>query len=68
LEFNEALRQLFIDFKKAYNSDRRDVLYNIFIECSVPMKMVRLMKMCFYVSPLRERAESYKVFGGMIVV
>ena len=38
--------QLFIDFKKAYNSVRREVLYNIIIEFGVPKKLVRLVKMC----------------------
>jgi hypothetical protein len=38
--------QLFIDFKKAYDSVRRKVLYNILIEFGVPMKLVRLVKMC----------------------
>jgi hypothetical protein len=36
----------FIDFKKAYDSVRREVLYNILIESGVPMKLVRLTKMC----------------------
>ena len=31
-EYNEAVNQLFIDFKKAYDSVRREVLYNILIE------------------------------------
>jgi len=26
--FNDAVRQLFMDFKKAYDSVRREVLYN----------------------------------------
>jgi hypothetical protein len=37
---------LFIDFKKAYDSLRRKVLYNILIEFGVPMKLVRLLKTC----------------------
>jgi len=45
-EYNEAVRQLFIDFKKAYGSVRREVLYNILIEFGVPMKLVKLIKMC----------------------
>ena len=46
MEYNEAVHQLFIDFKKAYDSVRREVLYNILIEFLIPMKLVRLIKMC----------------------
>ena len=45
-EYNEAVNQLYIDFKKAYDSVRREVLYNILIEFGIPMKLVRLIKMC----------------------
>jgi hypothetical protein len=45
-EYNETVHQLFIDFKKAYDSVRREVSYNILIEFRVPMKLVRLIKMC----------------------
>jgi hypothetical protein len=38
--------RLSIDFEKAYDSVRREVLYNILIECGVPMKLVRLIKIC----------------------
>ena len=31
-----AVHQLFIDFKKAYDSVRKEVLYNILIEFGVP--------------------------------
>jgi hypothetical protein len=30
-EYNETVHQLFIDFKKAYDSMRREVLYNFLI-------------------------------------
>ena len=40
-EYKEAVHQLFIDFKKAYDSVRREVLYNILIEFGVPKKLVR---------------------------
>jgi hypothetical protein len=36
----------FIDFKKAYDSARKEVLYNILIEFGIPMKLVRTIKMC----------------------
>src|SRR5215469_16355933 len=45
-EYNKVVHQLFIDFKKAYDSVRREVLYNILIEFGVPRKLVRLIKMC----------------------
>jgi hypothetical protein len=45
-EYYETVHQLFIDFKKAYNSVRRKALYNILIEFGVPMKLVRFFKMC----------------------
>ena len=45
-EYNEPVHQLFIDFKKACDSVRREVLCNIFIEFGIPMKLVRLIKMC----------------------
>jgi hypothetical protein len=31
MEYNETVYQLFIDFKKAYDSVRREVLYNSLI-------------------------------------
>jgi hypothetical protein len=45
-EYNEAVHQLFIDFKKAYDSVRREVLYTILIKSGIPMELVRLIKMC----------------------
>jgi len=43
---NEAEHQLFIDFKKAYDSVSREALYNILIEFGITKKLVRLIKMC----------------------
>jgi hypothetical protein len=45
-EYNGTVHQLFIDFKKAYDSVRREVLYNILIEFGIPRKVVGLIKMC----------------------
>jgi hypothetical protein len=54
-EYNEAVHQLYIDFKKAYDSVRREVLCNILIEFGIPMKLVRLIKMCLSESCSRVR-------------
>jgi hypothetical protein len=35
-----------IDFKKAYDSVKREILYNIIIDFGIPKKLVRLIKMC----------------------
>jgi hypothetical protein len=40
------VHQLFINFKKTYDSVRREVLYSILIEFAICMKLVRLSKMC----------------------
>ena len=39
------MNQLFINLKKAYDSIRREVWYNILIELGIPMKLVSLIKM-----------------------
>jgi hypothetical protein len=35
-----------MDFKKAYESVKREVLYNIQLEFGITEKLVRLIKMC----------------------
>jgi len=40
------VHQQFIDFKKAYDSVKREVLHNIVIEFIIYMKLVGLIKMC----------------------
>jgi sorting nexin-29 len=45
-EYNGMVHQLFIDFKKAYDSIKREVLYSILLEFGIPKKLVRLIKMC----------------------
>jgi hypothetical protein len=41
--YNGIVHHLFIDFKKAYNSVKREVFYNILLEFSIPKKLVRLI-------------------------
>jgi len=45
-EYNLAVYQLFIDFKKSYDSDTNVALFNILIEFGVPMKLLTLRKVC----------------------
>ena len=52
-EYKEEVHQLFINYKKAYDSVRREVLYKILIEFGIPRKLVKLIKMS-----LTETAES----------
>ena len=40
------MHQLFIDFKKAYDSVRREVFYKILIAFGIPKKLVRLVNVC----------------------
>jgi sorting nexin-29 len=44
-EYNGMVHQSFIDFKKAYDSIKREVLHNILLEFGIPKKLVRLIKM-----------------------
>ena len=45
-QHNGAVYQLFIESKKAYDSVTREALYNILIEFGIPIKLIRLIKMC----------------------
>jgi hypothetical protein len=52
---NTTVQQLFIDSKKAYDSLRREALYNILIEFGIPRKLVGLIKMCLSETSSRVR-------------
>ncbi|KAJ4428817.1 hypothetical protein ANN_25810 [Periplaneta americana] len=56
-EYTGTVPQLFIDFKKAYYSIKREVLYDILIEFGIPKKLVRLIKMCLSETYSRVRIE-----------
>jgi hypothetical protein len=43
---SQCISCICIDFKKAYGSVRREILYNILIEFDIPMKLLRLIIMC----------------------
>jgi hypothetical protein len=38
---SDEIPTVFIEFKKAYDSVRKEVLYNILIDFGVPLKLVR---------------------------
>jgi len=43
-EYNGTVHQLFIDYEKAYDLVRREVVYNILTEFCIPMNLVMLIK------------------------
>jgi DNA-binding ferritin-like protein (Dps family) len=43
-DYNGRVLQLFIDFKEAYDSIKREVLHNILVEFCIPKKLIRLTK------------------------
>jgi hypothetical protein len=45
-ERSGTVHQVFTDFKKAYDSVRREVFYSILIEFGIPRKLVGLIKLC----------------------
>jgi hypothetical protein len=61
-EYNGTVHQLFIDFRTAYDSVRREVLYNILTEFVIPRKLVGLTKMCLnetYGTARRDKHQFY---------
>ncbi|KAJ4439309.1 hypothetical protein ANN_07431 [Periplaneta americana] len=62
-EYKGTVHQLFIDFKKAYDSVKREVLYAILIEFGFPKKLVRLIKMCLSETYSRVRIDDVNMLG-----
>jgi len=60
------VHQFFLDFKKAFDSVRRVVLYNILIEFGNPMKLVRLIKVCL--NETYSRVQAGKNLSGMFPI
>jgi len=48
-EYISAVHQLFIDFKKTYDSDKREELYNTVTEFDI-LKFVMVIKICLKTS------------------
>jgi hypothetical protein len=69
-EYNDTVHRLFIDFKKAYNSLRREVLCNILVKFGISIKLVRLTKMCLNETYSKVRigkhlSESFRIQNGL---
>jgi hypothetical protein len=64
-EHTEAMHQPFPDFKKALDSVRREVFYNIPIETGVPLKLVKLIKMWLSIKYVRVRVDMFLIRNGM---
>jgi hypothetical protein len=69
-KMNQRVHHLIVDFEKAYDSVRMEVLYNILIELVVPMKLVRLIKM--YLNEMHSKvhigkhlSDSFPIHNGL---
>jgi hypothetical protein len=51
--WRKSVHKLFIDFKKAYDSVRREVLYNILSEFGIPRELI---KMCLTEESIRQKS------------
>ncbi|KAJ4438965.1 hypothetical protein ANN_14919 [Periplaneta americana] len=58
-KYKGTVHQLFIDFKKAYGSVKRKVLYDILFEIGIPKKLVRLIKKCLSETYSRVRIDQF---------
>ena len=45
-EYNDEVHQLFTDYRKAYDSVRREVFCDVLIQFGIPVKLASLIKLC----------------------
>uniref|UniRef100_A0A8D9ELZ3 Craniofacial development protein 2 n=1 Tax=Cacopsylla melanoneura TaxID=428564 RepID=A0A8D9ELZ3_9HEMI len=57
-EFQKEVHALFIDFKKAYDSIKRDQIWNYMKDFGIPSKLIRLCKLCVLSSKVKVRIEN----------
>jgi len=65
-EYIEEVHRLFIDFKKAYDSVRREVFYKILIEFGIPRKLVSLVNMSLTETYSRVRVARMCLTGSLL--
>ncbi|KAJ4433916.1 hypothetical protein ANN_16230 [Periplaneta americana] len=65
VQYKGTVHQLFMDFKKAYDSVKREVLYDILIQFGIPKKLVRLIKMCLSETYSRVRIGQFPIHCGL---
>jgi len=66
-EFSETVQNLFMDFKEAYDSVRREVFYNILVGFGIPMKLARLIKVCLneICSRVKRLSDMFPIKNGL---
>ena len=69
-EYNGTVHQLYVDFKKAYDSVKREKLYSIMLEFGIPKKLVRLIRMCLNGTKSRVRvgrqfSDTFEIHNGL---
>ena len=68
-EYNGTVHQLYLDFKKAYDSVKREKLYSILLEFGIPKKL-RLIRMCLNGTKSRVRggrqfSDTFEIHNGL---
>ncbi|PSN43800.1 hypothetical protein C0J52_15500 [Blattella germanica] len=69
-EYNGTVHQLYIDFKKAYDSIKREKLYRILMNFGIPKMLVRFIGMCLNGTKIRVRvgkqvSDLFEIHNGL---
>ena len=64
-EHNEAVHQLFTDFKKVYDSVWREVLCNFLVLFGIPTKLEKLMDVCRTETYSRTRVSVFPIRNSL---
>jgi len=69
-EFDQPVHQLYIDFKKAYDSIKRERMFEILIRLGIPKKLVNLVQVCLKDTRSRvkignQMSETFNIHNGL---